>query len=44
MTKNEFILKLRNAVNSFAPFVSAKDGQWVVKGFIDIYKHIYYFN
>ena len=41
MTKNEFILKLRNAVNSFAPFVSTKDGQWVVKGFIDVYKHIY---
>lgn len=41
MTKDEFILKLRNAVNAFAPLVSTKDGQWVVKGFIDIYKHIY---
>lgn len=41
MTKDEFILKLRNAVNSFAPFVSTKDGQWVVKGFIDIYRNIY---
>ncbi|MBD5323163.1 MAG: restriction endonuclease [Bacteroides sp.] len=41
MTKDEFISKLRNAVQSFTPFVSTKDGQWVVKGFIDVYKHIY---
>lgn len=41
MTKKDFILKLRNAVDSFTPFVSTKDGQWVVKGFIDVYKHIY---
>lgn len=41
MTKDEFISKLRNAVKTFTPFVSTKDGQWVVKGFIDIYKHVY---
>ncbi|MBP3288455.1 MAG: EcoRV family type II restriction endonuclease [Muribaculaceae bacterium] len=41
MNKDEFILKLRNAVSSFTPFVSTQDGQWAVKGFIDIYKHIY---
>jgi len=41
MTKDEFISKLRTAVKSFSPFVSTKDGQWVVKGFIDVYKHIY---
>lgn len=41
MTKNEFISKLRIAVNSFSPFVSTNDGQWVVKGFIDVYKRIY---
>lgn len=41
MTKDEFIIKLRNAVAAFAPYVSTKDGQWVVKGFIDVYKHIY---
>lgn len=41
MTKDEFISKLRNAVKTFTPFVSTTDGQWVVKGFIDIYKHIY---
>lgn len=41
MTKDEFISKLRDTVQSFTPFVSTKDGQWVVKGFIDVYKHIY---
>lgn len=41
MTKNEFLSKLRGAVNTFSPFISTKDGQWVVKGFIDVYRHIY---
>lgn len=41
MTKQEFISKLRNAVQKFSPYMSTNDGQWVVKGFIDIYKHIY---
>lgn len=41
MNKDQFISKLRESVNSFAPFVSTDDGQWVVKGFIDIYRHIY---
>lgn len=41
MTKDEFISNLRNVVESFTPFVSTKDGQWVVKGFIDVYKHVY---
>lgn len=41
MTKDEFISKLRSAVDSFTPFVSTADGQWVVKGFIDVYKQVY---
>ena len=41
MTKDEFISKLRLAVESFTSAVSTNDGQWVVKGFIDIYKQIY---
>lgn len=41
MTKDEFITKLRNAVQSFTSVVSTEDGQWVVKGFIDVYKNIY---
>lgn len=41
MTKKEFISQLRNEVSNFASFVSTSDGQWVVKGFIDVYKNIY---
>lgn len=41
MNKSEFISKLRDAVGSFAPAVTTEDGQWVVKGFIDIYRHVY---
>lgn len=41
MTKDDFISRLRNAVTTFTPFVSTDDGQWVVKGFIDVYRHIY---
>ncbi|MCM1504262.1 MAG: EcoRV family type II restriction endonuclease [Muribaculum sp.] len=41
MDKESFILNLRNAVNSFSSHVMTDDGQWVVKGFIDIYKRIY---
>lgn len=32
---------MRNEVSNFASFVSTSDGQWVVKGFIDVYKNIY---
>lgn len=41
MNKQEFISKLRIAVDNFTPIVSTTDGQWVVKGFIDLYKRIY---
>lgn len=41
MTKQDFISRLRSAVENFIPEISTKDGQWVVKGFIDTYKHVY---
>lgn len=41
MTKQDFIQKLRSAVDRFGSDVMMEDGQWVVKGFIDVYKHIY---
>lgn len=41
MTKHEFIISLREAVNSFSSLISTDGGQWVVKGFIDIYRNIY---
>lgn len=41
MTKDEFINKLRTAVSTFGPCVSTSNGQWVVKGFVDIYNQVY---
>ncbi|MBD5163154.1 MAG: restriction endonuclease [Bacteroidales bacterium] len=41
MTKEDFISRLREAVTGFTQFVSTQDGQWVVKGFIDVYKNVY---
>ncbi|MDI9605453.1 MAG: type II restriction endonuclease [Bacteroidota bacterium] len=41
MDKETFIGLLRNAVGQFGKSISTKDGHWVVKGFIDIYKNIY---
>ncbi len=41
MTKNEFISSLRKAVSEYSTYVMTKDGEWVVKGFIDVYKNIY---
>ena len=41
MTKHEFIISLREAVNSFSSLISTDGGQWVVKGFIDIYRNIF---
>lgn len=39
MTKEKFIDLLRNAVvNEFEKHISTDNGEWVVKGFIDIYK------
>lgn len=41
MTKEEFILRLRQAVSEFSAYVMTNDSQWVVKGFIDVYKNLY---
>lgn len=42
MTKEKFIDLLRNAVvNEFEKHISTDNGEWIVKGFIDIYKNIY---
>lgn len=41
MTKKDFISRLRKATESFAPDMTSEDGQWAVKGFIDVYKKIY---
>ena len=41
MTKERFIELLRDAVANFTPAISCENGDWAVKGFIDIYKTIY---
>lgn len=41
MNKDTFIKLLRKSVSSFDKAISTKDGDWVVKGFIDTYKNIY---
>lgn len=41
MTKEQFISKLRHAVEAFAPELQTPSGDWAVKGFIDIHRNIY---
>ena len=40
-SKNKFLKLLRGFVRSLTSYVSTPDGQWAIKGFIDIYKNIY---
>lgn len=40
-SKEEFLGLLKNFVQSLSSYVSTPDGQWTIKGFIDIYKNIY---
>ena len=39
--KEKFEVDLKNLVSGLGRHVSADDGQWTVKGFIDIFKNIY---
>lgn len=41
MDKETFIRLLRKTVSEFGETISTENGDWVVKGFIDIYKNIY---
>ena len=41
MDKETFIKLLREGVCGFDKSISTEDGNWVVKGFIDVYKNIY---
>jgi hypothetical protein len=40
-TKLVFKKRLKEFINSLNVYVSSKDKQWTIKGFIDIYKNIY---
>lgn len=39
--KEKFIAKLQEFVTSLKSHISTEDGQWTVKGFIDIFKNVY---
>lgn len=39
--KESFAVALEEFVNDLESYVSSDDGQWTVKGFIDIYKNVY---
>lgn len=39
--KQRFLTQLQEFITSFNSYVSTEDGQWAVKGFIDVYKNIY---
>jgi len=41
MTANEFLKNLQTHTASFAKAVATDEGEWIVKGFIDVYQRIY---
>ncbi|GAB3048257.1 type II restriction endonuclease [Spirosoma pulveris] len=41
MTKDEILVALQNEVSEYNKVIATEKGDWIVKGFIDIYKNIY---
>jgi hypothetical protein len=41
MTKDEFLVALQKEVEGYNRIIATEKGEWIVKGFIDIYKQIY---
>src|SRR6266852_8661523 len=41
MTANEFLTNLQTHAATFAKAVATNEGEWIVKGFIDVYQRIY---
>lgn len=41
MTSEEFLQKLQAHASSFAKAVATSEGEWIIKGFIDVYQRIY---
>lgn len=39
--KTEFLQALENFVKELNGYVSTEDGQWTIKGFIDVYRNVY---
>jgi len=41
MNSKRFLYALQNEVKKYNSIIATKEGDWIVKGFIDIYKNIY---
>lgn len=41
MTKDEILIALQEEVSEYNKIIATETGDWIVKGFIDIYKNIY---
>ena len=41
MTKETFLAKLQEKLTSFERAISTNESEWIVKGFVDIYKKVY---
>jgi len=41
VTSEEFLSHLQEHASSFAKAVATNEGEWIIKGFIDIYKRVY---
>jgi Restriction endonuclease EcoRV len=41
MTREQFLEKLQAHAASFAKAVATNEGEWIIKGFIDVYQRIY---
>lgn len=41
MTPEQFLKHLQEHSNSFAKAVATDEGEWIIKGFIDVYKNVY---
>src|SRR5438552_11767027 len=41
MTSDQFLQKLQAHADTFAKAVATNEGEWIIKGFIDVYRRIY---
>ncbi len=41
MDKNQFLATLKQEVEGYNKITTTNEGEWIVKGFIDIYRNIY---
>jgi len=40
MSAEEFLVKLQGHAATFAQAVATNEGEWIIKGFIDVYRRI----